>query len=291
MIPNHEEAYSRATLVMDHDRSGTELSAADLVDTSLAHGGACIPSFIDSDQLQKIEIEIEQAFQLDTKFNNERSCPNGSYYLIPRNALENFGDDYSGILSFLSDPFLQEVGRLHSGLPQEDAHRINNHVGIEVNSWSSDPMGTQPHFDRIPALEMFIYLHDTDRNPGAIFFYPGSHIGTRRYLRNQLGIDPNPLHLRNFIPSGSLPPRPFIEAPAGTLIIVDTMVIHGGGDMTEGYARKTIRGTTWVLPEKSAYIEPAAIQVPNAYSEDRMPEVSEKRMQLPELDSYRPAPK
>ena len=105
---------------------------------------------------------------------------------------------------------------------------------------------SHPHVDPYFALKYFIYLSDTHKSNGAFKALRGSHIEGGRYRQSQ-SLDHmtkegyKDLNGAFEALNATEEDMEYIEAPAGSLIVVNTDALHAGGTLEkEGESRMTI---------------------------------------------------
>lgn len=126
-------------------------------------------------------------------------------------------------------------------------------IDFERNMLTGKSNNSNYHYDRIPALKVQIYLNDVDQKNGAMSVVKGSHLACRKIARMMLSENPNPLFLRNYLDSEENPRDGVsIEAKAGTAIVFDTMLLHKGGEIREGF-RDTLRLVNYVPRLRDRY--------------------------------------
>lgn len=252
-------------------------SPEDLATILWQWGVACLPNYIPPDIIKSLNDEFDEIYNIDPREIHVHDCHNGEMINVLRSTLEGTGR-FRNITSIFSSKYITDFEKIYFGWEDDQLSLINEMFEIEINRQSGLSRGTLPHADRVPALKIILYLTDTDQRSGATFAYPGTHMQMRRKIQSQLDCDPNPLNLKNFPVKNALPARPYIEGPAGTLIVVDTFCIHGGGEIHGDKVRKSIRGVSWPSPLNKAYFI------------DKTPEFAVNRHELPEFELHYPHP-
>lgn len=213
-------------------------------------GFAIIENYLTKAQITPLLDEFEKAFLLSEQADTKRSVLNGDYALLPKNLLQKSSDSFPELLGFLNNPKLHEIVKSYFNL--SSCEKINGHVEVEINFSSGKSSASLPHFDKLPALKIFLFLTDITSNSGATYVYPKTYKQTRRFIFDSLSHLNDFNKLENFISEKNLSgiDRVDFECKKGTLLIADTAGLHGGGCMTEkGSTRKVIRATTWYLPK------------------------------------------
>ena len=111
---------------------------------------------------------------------------------------------------------------------------------------SGTTRNSHPHVDPYFALKYFIYLSDTRRSNGAFKALKGSHIEGGKYrlsqsLEHMTKEGYKDLNGAFEALSATEEDMEYIEAPAGSLIIVNTDALHAGGTLEkEGESRMTV---------------------------------------------------
>lgn len=120
-----------------------------------------------------------------------------------------------------------------------------NHDVIAVR----DVVGTRhaahrPHYDRMPNLKQFLYLTDTTAQTGALECRPGSHTFAHeaQAANRAAGTLPAQDDTRVLPPdlTGTSP----VEGPAGTLLVIDSDVVHRAGTVRRGH-RLAVRSRSY----------------------------------------------
>jgi hypothetical protein len=237
----------------------------------LFHNGAVvIDDFFSASDSESLSYELSCAFELAEKAGTKRSIGNGFYGLWPRELAEERKNELPLLYDFLHDKDLQSIGGSYLGLNKSDYLKINNHLECEVNMALGRSNASLPHFDRMPGLKMILYLTDVDEKNGPTFFYPNTFRSVRNQLLSTLNNVGDVHDLANFIlPDDVSSERVAVHCRKGSLVIVDTCTLHGGGHLIGEHAvRKCVRGTTWYLPSSHSRLSPQAIPVDTALFEN-----------------------
>ena len=163
---------------------------------------------------------------------------NGTGWRAERAALAG---DAPGLVTAFDRPWMASVaGAFFAGRPH-----LFNHDLIAVR----DVVGTRhaahrPHYDRMPNLKQFLYLTDTTARTGALECRPGSHAFARRaQAANRGGGHPAGPGRHPRAPPDLLGTTP-VEGPAGTLLVIDSDVVHRAGTVRRGH-RLVVRSRSY----------------------------------------------
>jgi len=154
---------------------------------------------------------------------------------------QNHDRGYVGIVEYFNAPWMYALSTRYLNKPIEFdelfvTHEFRNDNGLGRNGYL--------HYDRIHTFKFILYLTDSDKQSGAFSYIPESHLDGK-YLRtrdtnknyedqtNRVLIDHPDLCSEEDIVS--------VDAPAGSLIILDTDLFHLGGMVEDGKERKLIR--------------------------------------------------
>lgn len=248
---------------MEEFRYRKHAGSDEIVSSLNNFGLAIIDDFYSTSEVNCLNKEFEKAFSLAEDAGTKRSVLNGQYGLCPREMVDFHKQDLPQFFKLLHDRKLSEVGGMYFQIREDQFHRINNHVEVEINESTGISNASLPHFDRMPALKMFVYLVDVDADNGPTFVYPKTYISVRDKIFAQLNQIGDVHELKNFIREESINSlRNTICGKKGTLIIADSSSLHGGGNIRkEGLVRKTIRATTWYLPVSHQKLSKQALPI------------------------------
>ncbi len=163
---------------------------------------------------------------------------NGTGWRAERAALAG---DAPGLVAAFDRPWMASVaGAFFAGRPH-----LFNHDLIAVR----DVVGTRhaahrPHYDRMPNLKQFLYLTDTTARTGPWSAGRGrtpSHAAARRPTA-AAGTLPAQDDTR-VLPPDLLGTTP-VEGPAGTLLVIDSDVVHRAGTVRRGH-RLVVRSRSY----------------------------------------------
>lgn len=225
------------------------------------NGYAVVEDFLKKRTIEKLTDEFQFLFSLASQVGTKRSVSNGDYGLCPFELIDEYKDRCNTTFDFLNYEPLMKVGEDYFNIKSN--LKINNHVEFEINSSKGASTASLPHFDRMPALKMIIYLTDVSETSGATYVYPRTYTEIRHHIFKSLSNVADIHELKNFVLEKEISvERVTVECRKGTLIIVDTAGLHGGGNMgEENINRKVIRGLTWYLPESFKNLSNSALPI------------------------------
>lgn len=203
--------------------------------------------------LSAFALSYEQVFNLNEPTANIVKLDNGYLYNVHQRTLNRM-PVFDSFVDVFKRQELVDIGMAYMGSSFEySPDSVNEVFEVEHNFCQGSTGGSPLHFDRVPALKMVLYLDDTTRANGALRVLPGSHISARNASLEQLRITPNPLASENFLYDADRFPETHLEASAGSLVLLDTYCIHGGGILQEGKNRRTVRAISWARPLNENY--------------------------------------
>jgi hypothetical protein len=224
-------------------------------------GYSVIEDFATNITIEEITKEFELLF-ISIKQGYTRSVSNGNYGFFPSEWVKKNKDIFKKIYKFLNNENLIKIGKDFLKIKNNN-HTINRHFEFEINKLKGASTASLPHFDRQPALKMFLYLTDVTKTSGATFYYPQTYREIRHHIFSILSNCSDIHQLKNFISELNISSKKVdIECRKGTLMICDTAGLHGGGNILENnITRKVIRGVTFYLPESYTYLNKDAVGI------------------------------
>lgn len=221
------------------------------------YGAICLPVYLDKDRIFSLNEEFLKILNDINNVIDHVNCINGTQIRALRERIDAI-TEYPYLSTLLSDSFINHVvldymSSFGCFIPEK--LKLWEQLEIEHNYSKGRSNNSNWHYDRVPSLKASIYLHDTDESSGAFSVVPGSHNATRLLAKSELNKDPNPLNLNNFIRDDTRIPSLTMSAPAGTVTIFDTFIIHKGGEIVENQERRNIRLITFARPLTDHYLE------------------------------------
>ena len=105
--------------------------------------------------IEEITKEFELLF-ISIKQGYTRSVSNGNYGFFPSEWVKKNKDIFKEIYKFLNNENLIKIGKDFLKIKNNN-HTINRHFEFEINKLKGASTASLPHFDRAPALKMFLY--------------------------------------------------------------------------------------------------------------------------------------
>jgi hypothetical protein len=200
-----------------------------------AKGTAILPGFYDptyADQLQSKLLELNKevtAGQIPP--NSNLYCEDISFSdaLFPKGIVRVHNvDQWSGLVKrFADEPLFMRIGELVCGTPLLRKTTISqyNERGGSAD-WHMDYYANP--------FKAFLYVTDVATENGPLITLPGSHALNRSNMRRiYLHLDGREVTQTEVIRSGYLPTTH--PVPKGSVILLDTRLIHQGGHVLSGF--------------------------------------------------------
>lgn len=192
-------------------------------------GIVVMPGWLDTDTVRAVSREVKDLLAGRLAAAKDIGYSTGQGVRTVRDGLT---PDFPELARAFSERWMDDVARGHfDGLPY-----AFNHDVIAVR----DIVGTEhearvPHYDRTPNLKFFAYLTDTRVENGAFCCVPGSQGFAKRVQAGNRAARTLPAQsdtriLPNELVRGMVP----VEAPAGTLLIIDSDIVHKGASVLSG---------------------------------------------------------
>jgi hypothetical protein len=193
------------------------------------NGFIVLPEFYD---ITEEHLESADSLMTDYSYKIGRKHLTHNYGTLPRCLSSLVCTDE--IDSFFNSFFNETLVCKDVMLTHEFRHDI-----MERNKWL--------HFDRWKSLKAMVYLVDVDENNGPLSIVPQTHQKSSLLRRNfkdlPYSIRPNRIELD--YPQYYQEPTK-ITGKAGTLILFNSDIFHGGGSINEGTERMLIRSHWYV---------------------------------------------
>lgn len=224
-------AYDWRTLAMEPKKRISEV---------VENGFSVINSYFNPTLIKRLGKEFDT---LIAKHSRNEKSSNGVIRSVKLEALKS--DNFQATFDVMNDTNLISIltgfyKRIYDlDIDKEPFDKVD----LEYNAVPGKSVNSDYHFDRIPSVKCQIYLNDVGQNNGALSVIPKSQSSSRRIAMEMLESNSNPLFLKNFLKK-NIAPTQLLTGVAGTLTIFDTMVLHKGGEITDGF-RKTIRLVKW----------------------------------------------
>lgn len=197
---------------------------------ALAEAGIVVmPEWLDSSQVRVVYQEAKDLLSGHLANARDIGYSTGQGFRILRDCLK---PDLPELASAFSQRWMEEVARRHF----RNGPFAFNHDVIAVR----DIVGTEheartPHYDRTPNLKFFTYLTDTCVENGAFCCVPGSQgfakqVQADNRVRLTLPSQSSTRTVPDALLDGMIP----IEASAGTLLIIDSDIVHKGASVSSG---------------------------------------------------------
>jgi ectoine hydroxylase-related dioxygenase (phytanoyl-CoA dioxygenase family) len=240
--------------------------AAEVLDRVRRHGIAVLPAML-ADRLDVLRAEFDVAFETEQAAaqtagdgDQQRVRPRfektstGRKLTLDRDA--KLSELASGIHEVFSTALFRDIARSFLGSPST----INRHVILtDDDSPSEQVLGF--HFDELNALKCYVYLDDIDEHNAPFQVIPGTQAQARMIRQAEWMRVDDFRGIRTLIfdefseeffysifgmfKGLLLSKRRVCTAPAGTVLIFDTDMLHSAGPLGEGRRRRVIRGTSY----------------------------------------------
>ncbi len=141
--------------------------------------------------------------------------------------------DYPALAAAFDAEWMREVA---AGFFGAEPYAYNHDVIVVRDVVGTEHAARRPHYDRTPNLKFFLYLVDTSERNGAFCCRPGSHLfGKRAQAANRaarrLPAQADTRVLPDELTEGLRP----VEGVAGTLMVIDSDIVHRGAPVLDGY--------------------------------------------------------
>ena len=221
-------------------------------------------------QLRRLNVEFDELIGSETALKNGVLSGNGFQSRVPcadvLAARDVAGAKYKNLASLIGNDRLADLIKRYIQLFYDDAGSVegivlHEQIDLEVNKAAGKTNNSHWHFDRMPSIKCAVLLNDTGAVNGALSIIPGSHLVTRKVALSFLEKNPDPLFIDNFVEfdSSAEVESVTLAAPAGTVILFDTMVIHKGGELLGLGERRTIRMSTWPPVLSRSYLRSISV--------------------------------
>jgi hypothetical protein len=240
--------------------------AAGVLDRVRRHGIAVLPGML-ADRLEVLRAEFDVAFEAEQAA--AQTAGGGDQQRVrPRFEMTDTGRKLTldrdaklsamapGIHEVFSTAFLYDIARSYLGSPST----INRHVIFTDDDTPAEQV-IGFHFDELNALKCYVYLDDIDEHNAPFQMIPDTQAQARMIRQAEwLRVD-DFRSIRTLIfdefseeffysifgmfKGLLLSKRRVCTAPAGTVLIFDTDMLHSAGPLGEDRRRRVIRGTSY----------------------------------------------
>jgi len=249
--------------------------AAEVLDRVRRHGIAVLPAML-ADRLDVLRAEFDVAFETEQAAaqaagggDQQRVRPRfektgtGRKLTLDRNA--ELAELAPGIHEVFSAGLFRDIARSFLGSPST----INRHVIFTDDDVLSEQV-IGFHFDELNALKCYVYLDDIDEHNAPFRVIPGTQAQSRMIRQAEWLRTDDFRSIRTLIfdefsdeffysifgmfKGLLLSNRRVCTAPAGTVLIFDTDMLHSAGPLGQGRRRRVIRGTSYhgLWPQRPA---------------------------------------
>jgi len=206
--------------------------------------GLCkIENFLDQDWLGGLKEEMLRHFssmnsgeQWAYPGDKDKSYPFGKICRIPNSHIKRFVEIYS---VFRKKCFVDLTDQYFQCPNQKMLQVFFSHEYIIPDEAEGSTRNSILHFDPYEALKFMIYITDCDENSGAFRYIKGSHVDGEKTRKSHslhalLHDDKQQLsHNPELANKYSEADVTYASAPAGSLLVFTTDIIHGGGIIKE----------------------------------------------------------
>lgn len=240
--------------------------ATEVLDRVRRHGIAVLPAML-ADRLDVLRAEFDVAFE--TEQAAAQAADGGDQQRVrPRFEKTDTGRKLTldhdttlselapGIHEVFSTALFHDTARSFLGSPST----INRHVIFtDDDTPSEEVLGF--HFDELNSLKCYVYLDDIDQHNAPFQVIPGTQAQGRMIRQAEWLRADDFRRIRTLIfdefseeffysifgmfKGLLLRKRRVCTAPAGTVLIFDTDMLHSAGPLGEGRRRRVIRGTSY----------------------------------------------
>ncbi|WP_434637275.1 phytanoyl-CoA dioxygenase family protein [Sulfurimonas sp. NW7] len=240
----------------------------DVADTIVKYGFVILPEFFSKEEVDAIYSDHSDVMNLPVSLTDKIDFGNGEMAQVKRRTLEKHDKGFKHLLKHFYSDFSITVTKeyfKHYNIEIDDKNVLNQ-FEVEDDFKKGKSLGSDLHYDRVPALKMCLYLDDTTQANGALRIVPRSHARTRNIALSQYKNNSNSLYQKNFLKEEDLVASHPIEGKAGSVVFLDTYCLHGGGKLTENTRRRVIRGISWAIPLLSSYFDTEKILETDQFS-------------------------
>lgn len=245
---------------------GSRDVTAGVLDRVRRHGIAVLPAML-AGRLDDLRAEFDVAFEKEQAAaqaagggDQQRVRPRfeetgtGRKLTLDRDA--KLSDLAPGIHEVFSTALFADIARAFLGSPST----INRHVILTDDDTPSEQV-LGFHFDELNALKCYVYLDDIDEHNAPFQVIPGTQAQARMIRQAEWIRADDFRSIRTLIfdefsdeffysifgmfKGLLLSRRRVCTAPAGTVLIFDTDMLHSAGPLGQGRRRRVIRGTSY----------------------------------------------
>lgn len=240
--------------------------AAEVLDRVRRHGIAVLPAML-ADRLDVLRAEFDVAFETEQAAaqttgggDQQRVRPRfektdtGRKLTLDRDV--KLSELAPGISDVFSTALFHDIARSLLGSPST----INRHV-ILTDDYTPSEQVLGFHFDELNALKCYVYLDNIDKHNAPFQMIPGTQAQARMIRQAEWMRVDDFRGIRTLIfdefseeffytifgmfKSLLLSKRRVCTAPAGTVLIFDTDMLHSAGPLGKGRRRRVVRGTSY----------------------------------------------
>lgn len=202
-------------------------------------GIVVLPGWMDSSRLKAIQEEVATLLYGQAESAESLDYSTGRAVRIETSKMPNF---YRALRREFGLPWMRETARLFF---RGESYAFNYDMIAVRDIVGTDHAARRPHYDRTPNLKFFAYLTDTTEETGAFCCVPGSHNFAKEVQAENRAIRRLPQQndtriLPESMTEGLLP----VEAPAGSLLVIDSDIVHCGAPVRSGH-RVAVRSRSY----------------------------------------------
>jgi hypothetical protein len=201
-----------------------------ITDALAEYGIVTVPGWLPADAVAAVTADAERLLANEPGHAELLGYSRGKGVRVERGRL---GTDYPALAACFSGGWMQEVADVFFGTAR---YAFNHDVIVVRDVVGTEHAARRPHYDRTPNLKFFLYLVDTAERNGAFCCQTGSHIfGKSAQAANRAaGVLPAQSDTR-VLPDEFTARLEPVEGPAGTLLVIDSDIVHRGAPVLEGY--------------------------------------------------------
>jgi hypothetical protein len=218
----------------------TNFTSAEIIDGINKDGIFTIDNFLTMDEVNDIKNDLMSIFSRipDKSSSNEGNSLELDAYPFGKAIRFSRSSYFNSINNVYNNRWFYEITRSYLGPnAQINLQTFASHEYITEGDAGEWTRNYYLHFDPFRALKFFIYLTDADESNGAFRAIPGTHHECKKiregYSMDELFQDKYRIEANSDKLKWSENDCQYYEGKAGTLLIFDTDIVHGGGLIKE----------------------------------------------------------
>jgi hypothetical protein len=206
---------------------------------ALARDGIVVlPGWLRPDAVAEMTADAERLLDADSPDAEVLGYSKGKGVRVERSTLGG----YPALAGTFDTPWMREVA---AGFFGEEPYAFNHDVIVVRDVVGTEHAARKPHYDRTPNLKFFLYLVDTGRDNGAFCCRPGSQVyGKQAQAANRAARRLPAQAETRVLPDELTQELEPVEGVAGTLMVIDSDIVHLGAPVLSGY-RLAVRSRSY----------------------------------------------